>query len=187
MRNTFGFGRILGNLVLSPIWILHPKETIMKTWRWVSWLMSFMFVEMNSTSMRLFKPYERERVLSIPLSDHFPSDSAFWDLKHWNYSVKSSYHAISRNANNKENELSSNATSLWKMIWYADICPCTKILACGACHDAIKRSLCRCILSFGCASGICGTIEELPVHALQNCIIALEVWKVSCLFIATFR
>lgn len=126
-------------------------------------------------------PFERDRVLSIPLSTRRPRDSWYWSLeKKGEYSVRSAYRAIfGEDEGELRADCSETKVGLWGKIWHANTIPRVKLFFWRACLEALptRASLHKRIESMDSLCGICGAEEETVIHALGGCIFARLVWE----------
>uniref|UniRef100_A0A803N666 RNase H type-1 domain-containing protein n=1 Tax=Chenopodium quinoa TaxID=63459 RepID=A0A803N666_CHEQI len=107
----------------------------------------------------LFLPFERERILGIPLSSRLPEDRLCWDLeKDGEYSVRSAYRAISGDVDAELRTSSSSSHKVWS-----------------------KVGLSKRLQNDDRVCGLCGVEEETELHCMRDCIVARLLWDKSWL------
>ncbi|KAL2905726.1 hypothetical protein RDABS01_004436, partial [Bienertia sinuspersici] len=130
----------------------------------------------------LFLPFERERIIAIPLSDRRPVDVVCWDIeKNGLYSVSSAYRLIFGDGEAAGCSLEGDSgKQLWNMIWHSPMLPRIKIFMWRACRDALptKAGLGMRIPSMQRKCDICGASEETILHSLLSCPLAGAVTDV---------
>ncbi|XP_021760550.1 uncharacterized protein LOC110725370 [Chenopodium quinoa] len=129
---------------------------------------------------KLFLPFERDRILSIPVSFRLPRDRMCWDLERDGvYSVRSAYRAIFGDVGVEGVASSSSPTSIWKKVWHASTLPRVKIFFWRACLGALPtaKGLHRRVPRISPLCSICGVEEETEMHCLRDCFIARSIWE----------
>lgn len=77
---------------------------------------------------QLLLPFERDRILSIPLSMRMPEDVLCWDLeRNGQYSVRSAYRALFGDEWASDEVATSNPTLLWRKVWQTKVLPRVKV------------------------------------------------------------
>lgn len=131
----------------------------------------------------IFPTYERELILSIPLSYRRPNDKQVWFFnRHGHYSVKSGYRMAQSLLDLQVAESSScNMMAFWKRIWHLEL-PRKVILFLWKTLNGIlptRQALIYRSIIFESNCPSCDNELETDFHCLCCCPLARAVWHFS--------
>lgn len=91
---------------------------------------------------QLLIPFERDRIVRIPISSRMPNDTICWDLESDDeFSIRATYRAMFKDEWTRDEVTVSSPLALCQQVWRLKALPRVKVFAWRAGHEALPTRL----------------------------------------------